>query len=160
MIGTSATKELINCLIFDLNLSFTVLVVDYALHSQRFFFFTILPRNLLPSSPSSLPDHFSPFSVTLLEKKRKNRTIKTKMFMWISQNLIMKKLSNFFRYCHCSWSRGGMIMTTAPLHSIDLNSHCTKKEVFHQGFLQQMWPNPQKTADLVTFVEEILNGKL
>ena len=22
-----------------------------------------------------------------------------------------------------------------------------------------MWPNPQKTADLVTFVEEILNGK-
>ena len=23
-----------------------------------------------------------------------------------------------------------------------------------------MWPNPQETADLVTFVEEILNGKL
>ena len=23
-----------------------------------------------------------------------------------------------------------------------------------------MWPNPQKTADLVTFTEEILNGKL
>ena len=22
-----------------------------------------------------------------------------------------------------------------------------------------MWPNPQKTADLVTFTEEILNGK-
>ena len=23
-----------------------------------------------------------------------------------------------------------------------------------------MWPNPQETADLVTFIEEILNGKL
>ena len=23
-----------------------------------------------------------------------------------------------------------------------------------------MWPNPQKTTDLVTFTEEILNGKL
>ena len=23
-----------------------------------------------------------------------------------------------------------------------------------------MWPNPQKTADLVTFTEDILNGKL
>ena len=23
-----------------------------------------------------------------------------------------------------------------------------------------MWPNPQKTIDLVTFTEEILNGKL
>ena len=23
-----------------------------------------------------------------------------------------------------------------------------------------MWPNPQKTADLVTFTEEVLNGKL
>ena len=23
-----------------------------------------------------------------------------------------------------------------------------------------MWPNPQETGDLVTFIEEILNGKL
>ena len=23
-----------------------------------------------------------------------------------------------------------------------------------------MWPNPQETSDLVTFTEEILNGKL
>ena len=23
-----------------------------------------------------------------------------------------------------------------------------------------MWPNPQETADLVTYTEEILNGKL
>ena len=35
-----------------------------------------------------------------------------------------------------------------------------KNEVFHWGFLQQMWPNPQETADLVTFTEEILYGKL
>ena len=35
-----------------------------------------------------------------------------------------------------------------------------KNEVFHQGFLQSMWPNPQETADLVTLTAEILNGKL
>ena len=35
-----------------------------------------------------------------------------------------------------------------------------KNEVFHKRFLQQMWPNPQETADLVTFTEEFLNGKL
>ena len=32
--------------------------------------------------------------------------------------------------------------------------HCTKNEVFHYGFLQQMWPNPH------IFIAEILNGKL
>ena len=37
---------------------------------------------------------------------------------------------------------------------------CTKNEVFPEGFFQQMWPNPQETADLVTFAEKILNGKL
>ena len=36
---------------------------------------------------------------------------------------------------------------------------CTKNEVFHWGF-KKIWPNPQETADLVTFIEEILNGKL
>ena len=35
-----------------------------------------------------------------------------------------------------------------------------KNEVFHYGFLQEMWPNPQETADLVTFSEEIRNGEL
>ena len=35
-----------------------------------------------------------------------------------------------------------------------------KEWVFHEGFLQQMWPNPQETADLVTLTEEILNRKL
>ena len=37
---------------------------------------------------------------------------------------------------------------------------CTKNEVLHKGFLQQMWQNPQFPADLVTFTGEILNGKL
>ena len=42
------------------------------------------------------------------------------------------------------------------------NFVCTaqKSEVFHYRFLQQMWTNPQETADLVTFTEEICNGKL
>ena len=38
--------------------------------------------------------------------------------------------------------------------------NCTKNEVFHEGFLQQMWPSPQFPVDLVTFIEEILNEKL
>ena len=38
--------------------------------------------------------------------------------------------------------------------------HCSKNEVFHQRFLQWMWPNTRFSADLVIFTEEILNGKL
>ena len=38
--------------------------------------------------------------------------------------------------------------------------HCTENEVFHYRFSQQMWPKTLKTADLVTFTEEIRNGKL
>ena len=38
--------------------------------------------------------------------------------------------------------------------------HCIRNEVFHKGFLQYMLLNLQKTADLVTFTEENLNGKL
>ena len=38
--------------------------------------------------------------------------------------------------------------------------HCTRNAVFHQEFLQQMWPKPDKTVDLVTFTEEIPNGKV
>ena len=38
--------------------------------------------------------------------------------------------------------------------------HCTKNGAFHEGGLQWMWLNPQETADLVTFTEEILYGKL
>ena len=35
-----------------------------------------------------------------------------------------------------------------------------KKSSFHSEFLQQMWSNQQFPADLVTFTEEILHGKL
>ena len=35
-----------------------------------------------------------------------------------------------------------------------------QNEVFYSGFLQWMWPNPRETADLVTFTEKFLNGKL
>ena len=38
--------------------------------------------------------------------------------------------------------------------------HCTKNEVFHYGYLEYMWPNPQFLADFVTFTEEIRNKKL
>ena len=41
--------------------------------------------------------------------------------------------------------------------------HWIKHEVFYQGFLQQMWQNwlnLQIFADLFTFTEEILKGKL
>ena len=41
-----------------------------------------------------------------------------------------------------------------------LNFHCAKNGIFCWGFLQQMWANPQFLVDLVTFTEEILNGKL
>ena len=36
------------------------------------------------------------------------------------------------------------------------SSRCTKSEVFHCGFLQEMWLNPQFSLDLVTFTEETL----
>ena len=39
-------------------------------------------------------------------------------------------------------------------------SHCTKKEVFHRGFLQWTWPSLQFPAYLITFTEEILIGRL
>ena len=32
-------------------------------------------------------------------------------------------------------------------------------EFFYYRFLQEKWPNPQETADLIKFTEEILNGK-
>ena len=43
--------------------------------------------------------------------------------------------------------------------------HCTKNEIFHYGFPQQIWPSPQETRALVTFTEIssvifFLNGKL
>ena len=43
--------------------------------------------------------------------------------------------------------------------NIAIIGHCTKDEVFHYRFLQKMWPNPQKTANLVMFTGTIFNGK-
>ena len=37
--------------------------------------------------------------------------------------------------------------------------HCTKNEVFHQGFLRKIWPKPWNCG-LGHNSEEILNGKL
>ena len=37
--------------------------------------------------------------------------------------------------------------------------HRTKGEVLHKRFLQYIGQNPQFPMDLVTFTEEILNGK-
>ena len=63
------------------------------------------------------------------------------------------KILQFFclRACHCHTNVGIMLF---------LLSLFTKNEIFHLGFLQLMWPNPQETADLVTFTEEILYEKL
>ena len=35
-----------------------------------------------------------------------------------------------------------------------------KMKLFIKDFFSKLWPNPQKTADLVTFIEEILNAGL
>ena len=56
----------------------------------------------------------------------------------------------------CSW----VFLLKKTWSRISEFQHCTKSQVFHYRFLQKMWPNPQETADLVTFTEEILNGKL
>ena len=53
-----------------------------------------------------------------------------------------------------------MSTSTKKIRSIANCYHCTKNEVFHSGFFQKMWPNPQFSAGLVTFTEEILNVKL
>ena len=45
--------------------------------------------------------------------------------------------------------------TPKTKNRVNIN-HCTKNEVFHQGFLQLMRPNPHS----VTLIEEILYGKL
>ena len=54
-------------------------------------------------------------------------------------------------YCYNYGVSSNIIETNKALH-------CTK--FFHDGFLQQMLPNPQFPADLVTFNKEILNVKL
>ena len=38
--------------------------------------------------------------------------------------------------------------------------HYTKNEVFHQGFFQEIWQNPQFLTNLLKFTEEIFKRKV
>ena len=52
-----------------------------------------------------------------------------------------------------------VVLNLNKILTIDFNKQTLHKNgVFHWGFLQSMWPNPQFPVDLVT--QEILNGKL
>ena len=44
--------------------------------------------------------------------------------------------------------------------SVNKRKHCTKNEVYHKGYHQQIWPNPQFPTNLVVFTEEILYEKI
>ena len=52
-----------------------------------------------------------------------------------------------------------MQVYTHPCFSIFYAGVTLYKKWDFPGFLQQIWPNPQETADLVTFTEDILNEK-
>ena len=60
------------------------------------------------------------------------------------------QLFNFFNFY-------GNFLSEIIVNIFNLIKVNTKNEVW---FLQQMWPNPQEAADLVTFTGEIRNGKL
>ena len=49
-----------------------------------------------------------------------------------------------------------MILVIIKMHPNGTNS----SSCLNQMQMLQMWPNPQETVNLVTFTEEILNGKL
>ena len=51
------------------------------------------------------------------------------------------------------------IISIKHIHNMN-NSHCAKYKVLHQGFCQWMWPNSQFFANLDTFTDKILNGKI
>ena len=70
---------------------------------------------------------------------------------WCSQSRIVKYVWQVF-----------IIMHAKVKKSVPSSINCTRKnEVFHWGFLQQMWLNLQKTADMVIFTEKKhINGKL
>ena len=64
----------------------------------------------------------------------------------------------------CSYFFPGNISSKIPYISYDNSRKIVNmslhKKCFPLGFYQQMWPNPQLPADLVTVTEEILNEKL
>ena len=73
---------------------------------------------------------------------------------------VTKMMQNTRRTKKSDWNAGGNIEWTWGKLGNNSNTkgkiHCTKNEVFHERFLQYMWPNPQFPADLVTFTEETL----
>ena len=73
---------------------------------------------------------------------------------FFKQQIIEKSLFNIYFLVLIS----SLYLYSSMPTTLLLYWHCTK--IFQQGFLQQMWPNPQFSADLVAFAEEILNGKL
>ena len=52
------------------------------------------------------------------------------------------------------------IVCSSKMFSYYLSHALHKNWILHWGFLQQMWPNSQFFADLITFTEKILNIKL
>ena len=77
------------------------------------------------------------------------------ILFWFSWILISDTKLYIKMFCHALY-----VDTDTSTIAVSRCWHCTKYEVFHEGFLQQMWPNTQETADLVTFSEEILHGKI
>ena len=71
---------------------------------------------------------------------------------WMNDPLLSNKVS----------SKNSYLILQPDLKEIHIisNSHGTKNEVFHLGFIQYIWPNTQETAYFDTFTKEILNGKV
>ena len=83
--------------------------------------------------------------------------------------IMMKTVQTYFKNHWCSQSRivkyvwqVFIIMHARVKNLVPSSNNCTRKnEVFHCRFLQQMWLNRQKTADMVIFTEKLYsNGKL
>ena len=55
-------------------------------------------------------------------------------------------------FCSCKKS--------SKLCNAKCHRYCTENEFFHYGFLHKTWPKPHFSAELATFTEEVLNGKL
>ena len=78
-------------------------------------------------------------------------------YVWPYFNIMHEKvklLLGSFNFCQCHWNyvcRSLDLLKPKSLH---------KKWSFPLSFFSKIWPNPQETANLVTFTEEILNGKL
>ena len=62
--------------------------------------------------------------------------------------------------CFCGKSAINLPTLVLIQSFADLEINCIKCETLHYRFLQWMWPNLHFPADLITFTEEILKGKL